>query len=51
LKRLDAGWRMKKEEREFIQNNHPTLRSGFFMAYDFEKNRFKEGIEWWIDQE
>lgn len=51
LKRLDASWRMKKEEREFIQNNHPTLRSGFFMAYDFVKQEFKEGIEWWIDQE
>jgi Leucine-rich repeat (LRR) protein len=46
LKRLDAHWRMKNEERELIQNEHPTLKSGFFIAYDFVKNKFKEGIEW-----
>jgi Leucine-rich repeat (LRR) protein len=50
LKRLDAHWRMKIEEREFIQNEHPSLKSGFFVAYDFVKNEFKEGIEWWIDR-
>lgn len=49
LRRLDAHWRMKKAEREFIQSNHPKLRSGFFMAWDFTKGEFKDGIEWWID--
>ncbi|WP_405570511.1 hypothetical protein [Winogradskyella sp. Asnod2-B02-A] len=50
LKRLDAHWRMKKNEREFIQNEHPSLKSGFFVAYDFVKNEFKDGIEWWIEK-
>lgn len=50
LKRLDAHWRMKNKEREYIQNEHPTLRSGFFVAYDFVKNEFKDGIEWWIEK-
>lgn len=48
LKRLDASWRMKKEEREKIIKEHPSLQSGFFVAYDFIKNEFKDGIEWWI---
>lgn len=51
LKRLDAHWRMKNEEREFLQKEHPSLRSGFFVAYDFVKNEFKEGVEWWIEKE
>lgn len=51
LKRLDAHWRMKNQEREFLQNEHPSLKSGFFVAYDFVKNEFKEGIEWWIEKE
>ncbi|MDP2175092.1 MAG: hypothetical protein Q8K70_04190 [Bacteroidota bacterium] len=51
LKRLDALWSMKNEEREYIQNEHPSLKSGFFVAYDFDKNKFKEGIEWWIEKE
>lgn len=50
LKRLDANWRMKNQEREFLQNEHPTLQSGFFVAYDFIKNEFKNGIEWWIEK-
>lgn len=50
LKRLDAHWRMKREEREFLQREHPSLRSGFFMAYDFVKNEFKEGVEWWVEK-
>ncbi|MCL7765459.1 hypothetical protein MPF19_18735 [Polaribacter sp. Z014] len=51
LKRLDAHWRMKNKEREDIQNEHPSLKSGFFVAYDFVKNEFKDGIEWWIEKE
>lgn len=51
LKRLDAHWRMKNEEREFLQKEHPSLKSGFFVAYDFVKNEFKEGVEWWIEKE
>jgi Leucine-rich repeat (LRR) protein len=51
LKRLDASWRMKNEEREFIQSKHPCLKSGFFVAYDFVRNQFKQGIEWWIERE
>jgi Leucine-rich repeat (LRR) protein len=51
LKRLDAHWRMKNQEREFLQNEHPSLKSGFFVAYDFVKNEFKEGVEWWIERE
>lgn len=50
LKRLDAHWRMKNQEREFLQNEHPSLQSGFFIAYDFVKNEFKDGIEWWIEK-
>lgn len=50
LKRLDAHWRMKSQEREFLQNEHPSLQSGFFVAYDFVKNEFKDGIEWWIEK-
>ncbi|ETN94020.1 leucine-rich repeat domain-containing protein [Zhouia amylolytica] len=50
LKRLDAHWRMKNQEREFIQNEHPSLQSGFFVAYDFVKNKFKDRIEWWIGE-
>ncbi|WP_107040387.1 leucine-rich repeat domain-containing protein [Brumimicrobium mesophilum] len=50
LKRLDAHWRMKNQEREFIQNEHPSLQSGFFVAYDFVKNEFKDGIEWWKEK-
>ena len=49
LKRLDAHWRMKNKEREDIQNEHPSLKSGFFVAFDFVKNEFKDGIEWWIE--
>jgi hypothetical protein len=48
LKRLDAQWRMNNQEREFLQNEHPSLRSGIFVAYDFVKNEFKDGVEWWI---
>lgn len=51
LKRLDAYWRMKNQEREFLQNEHPSLKSGFFVVYDFVKNEFKEGVEWWIERE
>ncbi len=51
LKRLDAHWRMKNQEREFLQNEHPSLKSGFFVAYDFVKNEFKDGVEWWIERE
>ncbi|PHN95103.1 hypothetical protein CSC80_07190 [Maribacter sp. 6B07] len=50
LKRLDAHWRMKNLEREFLQNEHPSLQSGFFVAYDFGKNEFKDGVEWWIEK-
>lgn len=50
LKRLDAHWRMKNQEREFLQNEHPSLQSGFFVAYDFVKNEFKDGVEWWIEK-
>lgn len=50
LRRLDAHWRMKNQEREFLQNEHPSLQSGFFVAYDFVKNEFKEGVEWWIEK-
>ncbi|MDO6492884.1 MULTISPECIES: hypothetical protein [unclassified Cellulophaga] len=50
LKRLDAHWRMKNQERELLQNEHPSLQSGFFVAYDFVKNEFKNGIEWWIEK-
>jgi Leucine-rich repeat (LRR) protein len=46
LKRLDAHWRMKNQERELLQSEHPSLQSGFFVAYDFVKNEFKDGIEW-----
>jgi hypothetical protein len=42
---------MKNEEREFIQSKHPCLKSGFFVAYDFVRNQFKQGIEWWIERE
>lgn len=49
LVRLDAMWRMKKEIRNKIKENHKTLQSGFFMAYDFEKHKFYDGVEWWID--
>lgn len=49
LKRLDAFWRMKNQDRESLLNEHPFLRSGFFIAYDFDKNEFKEGVEWWIE--
>lgn len=50
LKRLDAHWRMKNQEREFLQNEHPSLQSGVFVAYDFVKNEFKKGVEWWIEK-
>ena len=50
LKRLDAHWRMKKQERELLQSEHPSMKSGFFVAYDFVKNEFKDGIEWWIEK-
>lgn len=50
LKRLDAHWRMKNQERELLQSEHPSLQSGFFVAYDFVKNEFKNGIEWWIEK-
>lgn len=50
LKRLDAYWRMKNQERELLQSEHPSLQSGFFVAYDFVKNEFKNGIEWWIEK-
>ena len=50
LTRLDAHWSMKNAERQFLQNEHPSLRSGFFVAYDFVKNEFKNGIEWWVDK-
>jgi Leucine-rich repeat (LRR) protein len=50
LLRLDASWRMKKEIRIKIKSNLPTLKSGFFMAYDFESQDFYDGIEWWIKQ-
>lgn len=49
LKRLDASWRMTSKDRDYIQEKHPALSSGFFVAYDFVKNDFKEGIEWWLD--
>lgn len=49
LKRLDANWKMKEEERAFIQKEHQSLKSGFFVAYDFKKNQFKQGIEWWLE--
>lgn len=47
LVRLDASWRMKNEIREKIKNEHKSLKSGFFMVYDFKKNEFYDGIEWW----
>lgn len=50
LKRLDAHWQMKNQEREFLQKEHPSLKSGFFVAYDFVKNKFKNGVEWWIER-
>lgn len=49
LKRLDASWRMKKELRDKIKNDHELLESGFFIVYDFENNKFYDDIEWWID--
>jgi Leucine-rich repeat (LRR) protein len=49
LQRLNAYWRMKEDERDHIINEHEALRSGFFVAYDFVKDEFKDGIEWWID--
>jgi hypothetical protein len=49
LVRLDASWRMKKEVRDKIKGEHKSLKSGFFMVYDFEKNEFQKGTEWWIE--
>jgi len=49
LVRLDASWRMKKEIRNRIKAEDKSLKSGFFMVYDFEKNEFYEGTEWWIE--
>ncbi len=41
---------MKNQEREFLQNEHPALQSGFFVVYDFVNNKFKDGVEWWIEK-
>ncbi|TFF37286.1 hypothetical protein [Mucilaginibacter psychrotolerans] len=46
LERLDLLVKMQKELREQIKSNHKNLRAGFFMDYDFEKNKFFEGKEW-----
>lgn len=48
LIRLDASWHMKKEIRNKIKTEHKSLKSGFFMCYDFENNKFYDGVEWWI---
>jgi len=50
LLRLDASWKMKKEIREKIKSDLPNLTSGIFIAWDFEKNEFYDGIEWWKKQ-
>lgn len=47
LVRLDATWKMKGEIRDNIKSKLPNLTSGFFMAWDFEKNEFYKDIEWW----
>lgn len=49
LVRLDAGWRMKNDIRQKILAEHRSLKSGFFTAYDFAKNDFREGVEWWVE--
>ena len=46
LVRLDARWRMKKSIRDKIKTEHKSLKSGFFMAYDFDNQKFHNGIEW-----
>lgn len=49
LIRFDATWRMKREIREKIKTEHASLKSGFFMVFNFDKNEFYEDIEWWKD--
>jgi hypothetical protein len=49
LVRLDAGWRMKKQIRNKIKQEHKHLKSGFFMVYDFDNHEFYKGTEWWLD--
>ncbi len=46
LERLDAHWRMPDDKRTALKQNHPNLKAGFFVDYDFVKNEFYEGKEW-----
>jgi Leucine-rich repeat (LRR) protein len=45
LQRLDLTTVIKKPIREKIKT-HPTLTSGFFIDYDWDKKTFHEGKEW-----
>ena len=46
LERLDLSVSIPKPQRQRILAEHPALKSGFFVDYDFDNNCFKEGKDW-----
>jgi hypothetical protein len=46
LERLDTTANMPKALREKIKAEHPNLKAGFFMDWDFENKRFYDGKVW-----
>lgn len=46
LERFDIAIKIPKDIREKIKNNHKKLKSGFFIDWDFENDKFYEGKYW-----
>lgn len=49
LERLDFLAGMPEQIREKIKRQHPQLKAGFFVDYDFENKKFYDGKDWGIN--
>jgi len=46
LERLDLSVSIPKEMRQRMLSEHPALKAGFFVDYDFDNKCFKQGKDW-----
>jgi len=46
LERFDLAVIVPKEMRERIKAEHPNLKAGYFVDYDFENKKFHDGKQW-----
>lgn len=46
LERFDVSVKIPKIQRQLIFEKNKTIKAGFFIDWDWDKNEMKNGIEW-----